>query len=467
MGSSRVCGLVRRVGRGSSAFIVVIAVVSALTTGFGPLGPREAQATTSYDAAAEFSATSNPSGTWLYGWSTAPGQAVHIDLNRTNVSGIDIWYEPRGDPIVPGVFHNGTNGTINAFGASFAPGELALHPGPTGDNAVVRWTAPVTGTFAVDATFKGINMAGPTTDVNVLVKDTGQLFSDFVNGYGTTRTFSRTVTFAAGEAIDFTVGFGSNSNYGSDMTGLDVTIEQVTVAGAERWDLAEDLLANAASSYPTNPYADSHGIANTWHMLSAQTTSRIPSTYSLLGPYVSSTCGQAGLSSWGAGAGGTYVNTTGATITGISCALGVVLPPHQAFAHPGSANLMMFAWESPIAGTVTIEGGFTDADCAGGNGVAWFVDKGATDLASGVIGNCGSQSIPSGLTASVTVGDYLFFIVDPNGATLNQFDMTELDVTILADTTPPTITGAAAPPPNANGWNNTPVTVSFTCSDSG
>jgi hypothetical protein len=33
------------------------------------------------------------------------------------------------------------------------------------------------------------------------------------------------------------------------------------------------------------------------------------------------------------------------------------------------------------------------------------------------------------------------------------------------DETPPTVTGAAAPVANGNGWNNTPVTVTFTCTD--
>src|SRR6185295_10645643 len=34
-----------------------------------------------------------------------------------------------------------------------------------------------------------------------------------------------------------------------------------------------------------------------------------------------------------------------------------------------------------------------------------------------------------------------------------------------ADTTPPTITAAVTPAPNANGWNRTNVTVRFTCAD--
>jgi hypothetical protein len=38
-------------------------------------------------------------------------------------------------------------------------------------------------------------------------------------------------------------------------------------------------------------------------------------------------------------------------------------------------------------------------------------------------------------------------------------------VTIMRDATPPTISGSAAPAPNGAGWNNSDVTVSFTCGD--
>jgi hypothetical protein len=40
-------------------------------------------------------------------------------------------------------------------------------------------------------------------------------------------------------------------------------------------------------------------------------------------------------------------------------------------------------------------------------------------------------------------------------------------VDCTADTTPPTITASAVPAANANGWNKSSVTVSFSCTDSG
>ena len=59
-----------------------------------------------------------------------------------------------------------------------------------------------------------------------------------------------------------------------------------------------------------------------------------------------------------------------------------------------------------------------------------------------------------------TAGVPLTCIATSAGGTNSQ------SVTIKRDATPPTISGAAAPAPNAAGWNNTDVIVSFTCSDS-
>ena len=50
------------------------------------------------------------------------------------------------------------------------------------------------------------------------------------------------------------------------------------------------------------------------------------------------------------------------------------------------------------------------------------------------------------------------------GACLPAFAY-DLDCSTPVDMTPPTITGSRAPAANANGWNNTDVTVSFMCDD--
>jgi hypothetical protein len=51
-------------------------------------------------------------------------------------------------------------------------------------------------------------------------------------------------------------------------------------------------------------------------------------------------------------------------------------------------------------------------------------------------------------------------VVDADGNTATVTTLVSIDLT------PPTITATASPAPDASGWNNTPVTVTFTCSDS-
>jgi len=77
----------------------------------------------------------------------------------------------------------------------------------------------------------------------------------------------------------------------------------------------------------------------------------------------------------------------------------------------------------------------------------------------------GSSTVP-GSTTSVTISSEgtttLTYFGTDNAGNIE----TAKTITIKLDKTPPSITGARSPAPNPNGWNNTSVTVSFTCSDS-
>jgi hypothetical protein len=182
----------------------------------------------SWDAADDFSATSNPNGAWSYGWSVSRGSAFNVDTVATTVSGLNVWTN-SSTQIEPDVAFNGTSGTINSSGTNPIPaGSLAFHPGPSGENAIVRWTAPSTGSYDIAATFTGRDNFGPTTtDVAVLSNGT-QLWAGEVSAYLATQSIpAARLNLNAGDTIDFTVGYGIDGTYSYDTTGLSAGISLV------------------------------------------------------------------------------------------------------------------------------------------------------------------------------------------------------------------------------------------------
>jgi hypothetical protein len=188
------------------------------------VGPAHAQV---YDAAAEFSATDNPTGVWSYGWSQTLGADFHLYPSPLSNSGIDYWIDP---PIAvlndPNVTHNGTDQVLTVGTVQWQPGQMLFHPGQNGQYSIVRWTAPADGIIAIRAGFVGADFVGPTTtDVHVLANSVS-IFDGEVSGFGAGSgpSFQTIVYVSAGDTIDFAVGDGVDGNFYFDSTGIDAAI---------------------------------------------------------------------------------------------------------------------------------------------------------------------------------------------------------------------------------------------------
>jgi hypothetical protein len=180
-------------------------------------------------AAADFSATSNPSGPWRAGWTATLGGALRLypEVQRGR------WFVRWLDGSInraqtPNFAKNVAADGWLLFGS--LPGEVSLHPGcNAGELSVLRWTAPAAGTYHVRAQFFAgdgvVGLYGETT-AHVLVN--GQAATPLFHAAVTSTdpAFSRTMTLEAQEFLDFVVGPGADG-CAADTTPLAVTVARL------------------------------------------------------------------------------------------------------------------------------------------------------------------------------------------------------------------------------------------------
>ncbi|NOX54667.1 MAG: hypothetical protein GXP27_09555 [Planctomycetes bacterium] len=154
---------------------------------------------------------------------------------------LDAWR--RSGSAEPSVARNGSPVAVTVHEIVWTPGRLSLHPGPTGEYSVVRFTVPRDGRYRVEATFVGID---PRTTTDVYVVHAGRpLFDSAIRlaGQGRKANYQGEITARRGETIDCVVGWG-NGSYVCDSTGLDFV---VTANDGQRFD------ASAQFSSEQNP----------------------------------------------------------------------------------------------------------------------------------------------------------------------------------------------------------------------
>lgn len=189
------------------------------------LCPSPADSVRSYDADADFSPLQNPDGAWSYGYRAAGG-AFTPYASRGNIwgnPGTDSW--SRDGATCPFITRNNTNSTITYAGVvAQPPGLLNLHPGQAGERSTVRWTAPSAGTYAFNGVFQGIDTTGTTADALVTHNGAGIFSGSVASNQASAFSISRNV--AAGDTVEFSVGYGPNGNFNNDSTGLAVNVSR-------------------------------------------------------------------------------------------------------------------------------------------------------------------------------------------------------------------------------------------------
>jgi hypothetical protein len=178
-----------------------------------------------YDVAIDFSTTMNPTPNgFSYGWKpTRTGSfELYPEVGTTLGDGRVTWHPTESIAYLL----VGYNPTSENLGGTAPIGDPPLtaffHPGPNGENSVVRWTCPDSRNYRIDGTFDPRD--NTTTTVAILKNNTlPELFTADVT-VDHPAAFAFTIALADGDTIDFSVDYGPNGNNYYDNTGIAATI---------------------------------------------------------------------------------------------------------------------------------------------------------------------------------------------------------------------------------------------------
>ncbi len=176
--------------------LLVAAVLSGLIICL--VGP--AAAVNTWNAAADFSATDNPSGVWSYGYESSGAGPLTLFTVETNGPYGPAWAPPYTVLGVPAIWKN----TSDSLEYAVAPGEVSLNPGYNDATAlcVARWTSPVAGIVNISGYFG----AGDLYPMYYYIYKNGSNIFSFTSLSNLDGPFSLTESVSVGTTIDFAVG---------------------------------------------------------------------------------------------------------------------------------------------------------------------------------------------------------------------------------------------------------------------
>jgi hypothetical protein len=188
-----------------------------------------------WDAANDFSTASNPNGAWQYGWSSTLGGTFQPFANTGVFDEFIVSWCSSSTFNPPCVGHNSSDSVVSDYlnALSWEPHQMFFHPGRYDERAIVRWVAPENATLSIACGFTGLDqggccyVGGCTTDVHLLLNNISLLDGEVIGyGEGSGPDWSLLTSVAAGDTIDFVVGYGSNGHFVDDCTSI---VAQITV----------------------------------------------------------------------------------------------------------------------------------------------------------------------------------------------------------------------------------------------
>jgi len=214
-----------------------MSALRTLVLAFAVVPVLVAQETTRWSAREEFSSSQNTSGPWSYGWSFNRGAPFNALSRRAPFCGtLQGWSNQF--PQYPSVAKNETGVTICCTSVHVPPGEIVLHPGEAGENAVLRFTCPEDGSYLIEVDFAGLDFRFPTNSDVAVLFNLQPLFASELNqydgpvscagtGHGVAFRYTGVVEAFQGDTIDFNVGFGFMQRFNGDTTLVDPVIRRV------------------------------------------------------------------------------------------------------------------------------------------------------------------------------------------------------------------------------------------------
>lgn len=199
-----------------------------------------------WNLANDFSAVSNPTGEWSFGWSISRFGGFNLSPNA-------------GAPLIPGVpgWFNLANGLMPCVvrapvpvsfpdlgtGVTLPANSVGIQPDALGKFACVLWTCPQDGQYQIEAQFTGRSTSETGNADVVIRRNNVQLFFSNVRDPRQISILQTTFDLVAGETMDFRVGKGTDSNL-NDLKQLDVVIQRVLRICIG--DINGDLIVNSA-----------------------------------------------------------------------------------------------------------------------------------------------------------------------------------------------------------------------------